>query len=60
MMAYVAKQVVDIANMPRGGPDPSCLDRLLQTGSSEYLDRYDVQISTSPFGPQVVMARRWR
>ncbi|MBX7431196.1 class I SAM-dependent methyltransferase [Mycobacterium sp. Y57] len=25
--------------MPRGGPDASCLDRLLQTGLTEYLDR---------------------
>lgn len=42
MMAYVAKQVADIADMPRGGPDASCLDRLLQTGRLEYLDRDDV------------------
>jgi len=42
MMAYVAKQVADIADMPRGGPDASCLDRLLQTGRPEYLDRDDV------------------
>lgn len=28
--------------MPRGGPDASCLDRLLQTGRPEYLDRDDV------------------
>ena len=32
----------DIANMPRGGPDASCLDRLLQTDRPEYLDRNDV------------------
>jgi len=42
MMAYVAKQVADIADMPRGGPNASCLDRLLQTGRPEYLDRDDV------------------
>jgi ubiquinone/menaquinone biosynthesis C-methylase UbiE len=30
---------VDIDTMPRGGPDASCLDRLLQTGRTEYLDR---------------------
>ena len=41
MMAYVARQVANIANMPRGGPDASCLDRLLQTGRDEYLDRND-------------------
>ncbi|MGK2867763.1 MAG: class I SAM-dependent methyltransferase [Mycobacterium sp.] len=28
--------------MPRGGPDASCLDRLLQTDRTEYLDRDDV------------------
>ncbi|MDX1889766.1 class I SAM-dependent methyltransferase [Mycolicibacterium sp. 050158] len=28
--------------MPRGGPDASCLDRLLQTDRQEYLDREDV------------------
>lgn len=41
-MAYVPKQMADIADMPRGGPDASCLDRLLQTGRPEYLDRDDV------------------
>ncbi|NVN49020.1 hypothetical protein HLY00_627 [Mycolicibacterium hippocampi] len=30
---------IDITRMPRGGPDASCLDRLLQTGRREYLDR---------------------
>ncbi|GAC1401382.1 MAG: class I SAM-dependent methyltransferase [Mycobacterium sp.] len=29
----------DIDRMPRGGPDASCFDRLLQTGRQEYLDR---------------------
>lgn len=42
MMAYVEQRVVDIADMPRGGPDASCLDRLLQTDRPEYLDRDDV------------------
>ena len=28
--------------MPRGGPDASCLDRLLETDRLEYLDRDDV------------------
>lgn len=31
-----------IADMPRGGPNASCLDRLLQTERQEYLDRDDV------------------
>lgn len=35
-------RVVDIATMPRGGFDASCLDRLLQTDRPEYLDRDDV------------------
>ncbi|WP_371870789.1 class I SAM-dependent methyltransferase [Mycolicibacterium hippocampi] len=35
-------EVDEIARMPRGGPDASCLDRLLQTERQEYLDRDDV------------------
>ena len=31
-----------IVAMPRGGPDASCLDRLLQTDRPEYLDRESV------------------
>src|SRR5437899_11744461 len=31
-----------IAQMPRGGPDESWLDRRLQTNTLEYTDRYDV------------------
>ena len=42
MMAYMGDQIRDIAEMPRGGPDASCLDRLLQTDRPEYLDRDDV------------------
>ena len=45
MMVHVSIEsvaVVDIARMPRGGPDASCLDRLLQTDRLEYLDRDDV------------------
>ena len=45
MMTYMARRVVDIADMPRGGPDSSCLDRLLQTDRAEYLDRDDVDTS---------------
>jgi ubiquinone/menaquinone biosynthesis C-methylase UbiE len=32
----------DLAAMPRGGPDASWLDRMLQTDRPEYLDRDDV------------------
>jgi SAM-dependent methyltransferase len=42
MMGYVPAKVVDIDRMPRGGPDASCVDRLLQTDRLEYLDRDDV------------------
>ena len=35
----------DLAAMPRGGPDASCLDRMLQTDRLEYLDRDDVEDS---------------
>lgn len=34
-----------LADMPRGGPRASCLDRLLQTDRPEYLDRDDVDES---------------
>jgi SAM-dependent methyltransferase len=42
MMAYMAAPMTDIDRMPRGGPDASCLDRLLQTDRPEYLDRDDI------------------
>ena len=42
MMDYVTKALADIDRMPRGGPDASCVDRLLQTDRLEYLDRDDV------------------
>jgi SAM-dependent methyltransferase len=38
-MVYMAKPIIDIDRMPRGGPDASCMDRLLQTDRLEYLDR---------------------
>ncbi len=38
-MDYMAEPIVDIDRMPRGGPDASCVDRLLQTDRPEYLDR---------------------
>ena len=39
MMAYMGARTVDIESMPRGGPDASCVDRLLQTDRLEYIDR---------------------
>lgn len=41
-MVYMTRPIVDIDRMPRGGPDASCLDRLLKTDRPEYLDRDDV------------------
>lgn len=41
-MDYMPAEIVDIDRMPRGGPDASCLDRLLETDRLEYLDRDDV------------------
>src|SRR5579875_665306 len=42
MMAYMGTRTFDIATMPRGGPNASCLDRRLETQRPEYLDRDDV------------------
>jgi len=41
-MGTVEIPVTDIDDMPRGGPDASWLDRRLQTGCREYLDRDDI------------------
>ena len=41
-MDYMPSEIVDIDRMPRGGPNASCLDRLLETDRSEYLDRDDI------------------
>lgn len=45
-VSRVSPQAPDIARMPRGGFDASCLDRWLQTNRSEYLDREDVDPGT--------------
>lgn len=42
MMVHMGKHAPELAGMPRGGPDASCLDRMLQTSRLEYLDRDDV------------------
>ncbi len=39
IMDYMPSEIVDIDRMPRGGPDASCVDRLLETDRLEYLDR---------------------
>lgn len=38
MMVHMPAPIADLARMPRGGPDASWLDRLLQTDRPEYLD----------------------
>ncbi|MFG1931814.1 class I SAM-dependent methyltransferase [Mycobacterium sp. NPDC048908] len=55
-MVYVAALITDIDRMPRGGPDASCLDRLLQTDVPEYLDRDDVADGTKR---SVIRALEW-
>lgn len=55
-MVYVSGAIVDIDRMPRGGPDASCLDRLLETDRLEYLDRDDVD---SDLKRRVVRALEW-
>jgi ubiquinone/menaquinone biosynthesis C-methylase UbiE len=42
MMVDMDRDALDIASMPRGGPDASWLDRRLRTDRLEYLDRDDV------------------
>ncbi len=46
----------EIDRMPRGGPDASCLDRLLETDRLEYLDRHDVDDAVKR---QVIGALDW-
>jgi SAM-dependent methyltransferase len=41
-MVHMGARTIDIESMPRGGPDASCVDRLLQTDRQEYIDRDDV------------------
>src|SRR5690242_19521171 len=55
-MVYMAALITDIDRMPRGGPDASCLDRLLQTDVPEYLDRDDVADGTKR---SVIRALEW-
>jgi SAM-dependent methyltransferase len=55
-MDYMPKPIVDIDRMPRGGPDASCVDRLLQTDRLEYLDRDDVDDSVKR---SVIRALEW-
>lgn len=55
-MVYMPQAITDIDRMPRGGPNASCLDRLLQTDRPEYLDRDDVDESVKR---SVIRALEW-
>jgi ubiquinone/menaquinone biosynthesis C-methylase UbiE len=55
-MVHMSEPIVDIGRMPRGGPDASCLDRLLETDRLEYLDRDDVDDSVKR---SVIRALEW-
>lgn len=56
MMADMGGRTTDIASMPRGGPDASCLDRWLETDRQEYLDRDDVDAGVQR---SVIRALEW-
>ncbi|WP_200828551.1 class I SAM-dependent methyltransferase [Mycobacterium sp. 3519A] len=58
-MVYVASQTLDIDRMPRGGPDASCLDRLLQTNVGEYLDRDSDLPADAARKRSVIRALEW-
>jgi len=55
-MVYMGSKTAGIDRMPRGGPDASCLDRLLQTDRPEYLDRDDVDDNVKR---RVIRALEW-
>ncbi|MGB3482530.1 MAG: class I SAM-dependent methyltransferase [Mycobacterium sp.] len=55
-MGSMASGTEHIESMPRGGFDASCLDRLLQTDTLEYLDRDDVDDSVKR---QIIGALDW-
>jgi SAM-dependent methyltransferase len=44
MMSHMGAEILDIDQMPRGGPDASWLDRRLQTSCPEYLDGDDEEL----------------
>lgn len=48
-----------IAAMPRGGPQASCLDRLLQTDRPEYLDRESLDAADEARKRSVIRALEW-
>jgi phospholipid N-methyltransferase len=58
-MVYMAGPIVDIDRMPRGGPDASCLDRLLETDRLEYLDRASDSPADDARKRSVIRALEW-
>jgi SAM-dependent methyltransferase len=58
-MVYMTSSTVDIDRMPRGGPDASCLDRLLQTDRPEYLDRDSDLPADAARKRSVIRALEW-
>ena len=58
-MVYMARAITDIDRMPRGGPDASCLDRLLQTDVPEYLDRDSDRPADAARKRSVIRALEW-
>src|SRR5690349_17256288 len=58
-MVYMAAPMTDIDRMPRGGPDASCLDRLLQTDVPEYLDHDSDLPADAARKRSVIRALEW-
>jgi SAM-dependent methyltransferase len=59
MMVHMSTRVADIDRMPRGGPDASCVDRLLQTDRLEYLDRDSDLPADAARKRSVIRALEW-
>lgn len=59
MMDYMTRTIARIDRMPRGGPDASCLDRLLETRRLEYLDRESLSPADAARRRSVVRALEW-
>jgi SAM-dependent methyltransferase len=52
-------ETLNLDRMPRGGPDASCLDRLLETDRLEYLDRESDLPSEAGRKRSVIRALEW-
>ncbi|OBI75089.1 class I SAM-dependent methyltransferase [Mycobacterium sp. E740] len=58
-MDYMGKTIAGIDRMPRGGPDASCLDRMLETERLEYLDRVPKGPADAARQRSVIRALEW-